>query len=323
MTPPLAHRSGLSRRRLLAAGGLAAAALVGGFAEPAAADVPGSAHFDLTQPSYDLFRDAALAQSTVMQSFTFDNLNRRLFVAQVAGGSSAEDRGDLCVSQLTFAGDLLGHMTLTGFGHGVSIGVEPVGATSYLWTEVDSVNARGTRLARFPFVAGTTLDHASTGLEKHQPIAGIDAVTCATDPVNERLVMRYRTGGAFRYAVYTLADLRAGAYDRRLADLAQPSGMGTFQGYAVYGEYLYLLDGEAYSSTNPSPGNAHVSGISLNGGPVTRVPTNAGTSLTYREPEGMAVYRTVAGETRLFLGFASGEAGHRRANIFYKNVLVS
>ena len=50
--------------------------------------------------------------------------------------------------------------------------------------------------------------------------------------------------------------------------------------------------------------------------------TNAGGSLDYREPEGMAVYRTVAGETRLFLGFASGAAGARRANIFYKNVLV-
>jgi hypothetical protein len=324
MSQPLAPGTGLGRRRLLAAGGgLAAMALVGGFAEPAAAEVPGSAHFDLTQPSYDLFRDAALFQSTVMQSFTFDNVNRRLFVAQVAEGSSAADHGDLCVSQLTFAGELLGHMFLTGFGHGVSIGVEPVGSTSYLWTEVDSASARGTQLARFPFVAGATVDHTSTGLEKHRPIEGIDTVTCATDPVNGRLVMRYRIGGAFRYVVYALADVHAGVYDRRLADLAQPAGMGTFQGYAVYGEYLYMLDGDAYSSTNPSPGNAHVSSVSLNGGPVTRVPTNAGTSLTYREPEGMAVYRTVAGETRLFLGFASGQAGNRRANIFYKNVVVS
>jgi hypothetical protein len=320
----MSQHTGVTRRGLLAAGGgLAAAALVGGFAEPAAADVPGSAHFDLTQPSYDLFRDSGLFQQTVMQSFTFDNVNRRLFVAQVTNGSAAADRGDLCVSQLTFAGELLGHMFLTGFGHGVSIGVEPVGSTSYLWTEVDSVSARGTQLCRFPFVSGTTLDHASATLEKHQPIAGIDTVTCATDPVNERLVMRYRTGGVFRYAVYTPSDLHAGVYDRPLADIAQPAGMGTFQGYAVYGEYLYMLDGDAYSSTNPSPGNAHVSSVSFNGGPVTRVATNAGASLSYREPEGMAVYRTVAGETRLFLGFASGAAGARRANIFYKNVLVS
>jgi hypothetical protein len=62
--------------------------------------------------------------------------------------------------------------------------------------------------------------------------------------------------------------------------------------------------------------------VSLNGGPLTRVPTNAGGSLVFREPEGMAVYRTVAGEPRLFLGFASGEEGDRRCDAFYKNVLV-
>jgi hypothetical protein len=66
-----------------------------------------------------------------------------------------------------------------------------------------------------------------------------------------------------------------------------------------------------------------VSSVDLNGGgSFVRVRTNAGGSLDYREPEGMAVYRTVAGETRLFLGFASGASGARKANIFYKNVLV-
>lgn len=318
------RRTGTTRRRLLGlGGGLAAAALGSGLSvRPAAASVPDSPRFDLTQPSYDLFRNKPLSQQTVMQSFTFDNVNRRLFVAQLRNGSSSDANGDLCITQLDFAGNQLGHMFLNGFGHGVSIGVEPVGSTSYLWTEVDSVNARGTRLARFPFVNGTTLDHTSGTLQKHLPIAGINTVTCATDPVNGRLVMRYATGGTFRYAVYTIADLRNGVYDNKLADIAQPAGLGTFQGYAVYGQYLYMLDGEAYSSTNPSPGNAHVSSVSLNGGTLTRVQTNAGGTLTYREPEGMAVYRTVDGETRLFLGFASGAAGARQANIFYKNALV-
>jgi hypothetical protein len=314
----------ITRRGLLAASGAVAVAAVGDSldAKPSSADVPASARFDLTQPSYDLFRNKPLAQQTVMQSFTFDNVNRRLFVAQLRNGSTSDDNGDLCVTQLDFSGNQVGHMFLTGFGHGVSIGVEPAGSASYLWTEVDSVNSRGTQLARFRFASGTTLSHTSSALEKHLPIAGIDTVTCATDPINQRLIMRYRINGAFRYAVYNLADIRNGVYDRRLADIAQPSGLGTFQGYAVYGQYLYMLDGDPYSATNPSPGNAHVSSVSLNGGPLTRVQTNAGGSLTYREPEGMAVYRTIAGETRLFLGFASGASGDRRANIFYKNVLI-
>lgn len=311
--------SGVSRRRVLAAGGgLALAGLFsgGGYA---AASVPPSERFDLTQPSHDLFRHKPLYHQTVMQSFTFDNVNRRLFVAQVKNGASSDDNGDLCITELDFAGNQLGHMFLHGFGHGVSIGAEPAGTSTYLWTEVDSVNSRGTRLARFRYVNGATLDRTSSALQKHQPIAGIDTVTCATDPINQRLVMRYRLNGSFRYATYNIADVRAGNYTR-LADIAQPSGLGTFQGYAVYGQYLYMLDGDEYSSSNPPPGNSHVSSVSLNGGPLTRVPTNAGGSLSHREPEGMAVYRTVAGETRLFLGFASGESGDRRANLFYKNV---
>jgi hypothetical protein len=39
------------------------------------------------------------------------------------------------------------------------------------------------------------------------------------------------------------------------------------------------------------------------------VPANAGGTRTFREPEGMGAYRTTAGETRLFLGFASGVTG--------------
>ncbi|WEH12377.1 hypothetical protein [Streptomyces sp. VNUA24] len=51
--------------------------------------------------------------------------------------------------------------------------------------------------------------------------------------------------------------------------------------------------------------------------------TGAGSTLTFREPEGMAVYTTAGGEPCLFFGFASGEReGERLSNVFYKNVLV-
>jgi len=263
------RRAGITRRRLLAAGGgTAALALGSSFGmRPAAATVPTSQRFDLTQPSHDLFRAKPLFQQTVMQSFTFDVVNRRLFVAQLRNGGSSDANGDLCITQLDSAGNQLGHMFLTGFGHGVSIGVEPAGSTPFLWTEVDSVNGRGTRLARFPFRNGQTLDHRSTALQKHLPISGVETVTCATDPIYNRLVMRYRKGRDFRFAVYNIVDVRNGVYDRKLADIPQPAGLGTIQGYTAYGQYLYLLDGDAYSSINPPPGNTHVNSVSLNGGP--------------------------------------------------------
>ncbi|MGK3202910.1 phage baseplate protein [Amycolatopsis sp. MEPSY49] len=61
----------------------------------------------------------------VMQGFAFDNVNRRLFV-QAQNGTSGDD---LCVNQLGFSGELLGSTHLAHAGHGVAIGVAPVGTS--------------------------------------------------------------------------------------------------------------------------------------------------------------------------------------------------
>lgn len=317
----------ITRRGLLrAGGGVAAVAAFGvGYglhAGSAEAAVATSKRFDLTKPSYDLFRHVKLHNQTVMQSFTFDTGNGRLFVAQLKNGSSSNANGDLCITQLDYSGRKKGYMYLKGFGHGVSIGVEPVGSASYLWTEVDSVDARGTRLARFKFRNGVTLTKGSSALTKYKPVAGAVNTTCAVDPVNKRLIMRYSLNGKFRIAAYRLSDVKNRNYTK-LADIAQPSGLGTFQGYAAYGQYVYLYTGTAYSADNPKPGNTYITCVDLNSGKqVSRFLTKAGSTLTHREPEGMAVYRTSGGQMRLFLGMASGVSGDRRANLFYKNVLI-
>ncbi|NYI04555.1 phage baseplate protein [Allostreptomyces psammosilenae] len=322
---PHASESWSRRRVLRISGGAAAGAALGlGITAPtAAAAVPTSQRFDLSEPSYDLFRHVTLRDGRVQQSFCFDNVNRRLFVAQLRSGSP-DDSGDLCITELDFSGNQLGYMYLSGFGHGVSIAAQPVGTATYLWTEVDvNSNARGTRLARFRWSSGTTLSNTSSALTKHSPVAGALETTCAIDPVHNRMAVRYETGSGKRYAIFNVSDVAAGVYTNRLADVAQPGGLGVFQGYTLYGSFVYQIEGTAYGPDNPSPGNAYVSSVNVNtGAMVQRSFTRAGSTLTYREPEGMAVYRTAAGQTRLFLGFASGEAGDRRSNLFYKNVLV-
>ncbi|MEU0810819.1 teichoic acid biosynthesis protein C [Streptomyces sp. NPDC005970] len=320
-----------NRRRLLKLGGGAAAgaalglgAKVATASEAAPTAVPTSSRFDLTEPSYDLFRHARLHDARVQQSFCFDNVNRRLFVAQLKDGS-ADSSGDLCITQLDFSGNELGYMYLLGFGHAVSIAAQPVGTSTYLWTEVDvNSGARGKRLARFRWSSGTTLSSTSSALTKHSPVSDATETTCAIDPVNNRMAIRYlNTAGSRRYAIFNVNEVAAGNYTNRLADFAQPSDSAVFQGYTLYGSYVYQLTGTAYGADNPSPGNAYTSSVNVNTGALTqRAFTGAGSTLTYREPEGMGVYRTAAGEVRLFLGFASGEAGDRRSNLFYKNVLV-
>lgn len=327
----------LSRRGLLGLGGGIAAAAALGPAAPAlaraarAASVPESPYFDLTQPSYDLFRDKPLTDGTVMQSFTFDNVNHRLFTAQLTDDTDSAKNGNLTISRLDFSGNVQDHMYLKGFGHGVSIGVEPSGSTSYLWTETDGApgmsdgTARGTQLARFAYKAGATYTNTSSQLTKRKPIAGTEQ-TPAVDPINNRLAVRYLDPSKkYRYVVFPLSAAAAGDFSSPLANLPQPSGLGTFQGYTLYGSYLYLFTGTYYSDTNPDPGNAKITSVNINTGAIKQnlVLTKAGESLTYREPEGLAIYRTTGGETRLFLGFASNTTPDaRKANIFYKNALT-
>ncbi|APU14369.1 MULTISPECIES: teichoic acid biosynthesis protein C [Actinoalloteichus] len=336
-----------SRRTLfLAGGGIGVAALLGSLAAPgAAADadaagmdaagmrlagvdpaaVPASRRFDLTQPSHDLFRHVRLHNRTVQQSFAFDNVNRRLFVAQRRDGS-ASGAGSLCISRLDFSGRLLGHMYLTGFGHGVSFGVDASGTTSRLWTEIEANgNGYGRRLARFDFVSGRTLTNSSSHLTRLPAVAGASEHTCTIDPVHRRLIIRYHTSAGKRFAVYALDQVTGSTLGPKLADVAQPS-LGSpapvFQGYAAYGRYVYLLTGTSYADSPTL--NSRVTSVDLQTGAIRQGPviTRAGSTLSFREPEGMGVYRTAAGQDRLFLGFASGATGDRRSNLFYKNVLI-
>ncbi|MFE9835209.1 teichoic acid biosynthesis protein C [Streptomyces sp. NPDC005551] len=262
----------------------------------------------------------------MQQGFVFDNVNRRLFVVQRRDGTS-ETAGDLCVTQLDFDGNQVGYMYLTGFGHGVSIGAQAVGTSTYLWTETDaSTSGYGTRLARFKFTSGTTLTTSSSALTKYTPVAGATSYTCATDPVNDRLIVRYLLDGDRYISVHSLSAAASGDFSSPLSRFVMPTvstASSVFQGYTAYGQYLYVLTGTSYEA-NGNIVDSEVTAIDLNTGKVAQGPvlTQAGSTLSFREPEGMAVYRTVAGEVRLFLGFASGEAGDRRSNLFYKNALV-
>ncbi len=216
-------------------------------------------------------------------------------------------------------------MHLNGFGHGVAFGIRPVGGHSYLWIESEAnSNGYGTKLSFIKYSAGTTLDSSSTGFGKFAPVSGATEYTCSIDPVHNRMIVRYHKDGAKHIAVYDVSDTDNGDFSKPLVTFTPPSISGTPQGYTLYGSYMYFLTGNAYSDTNPEPGNSYLTSINVNTGAIAQGPTltKAGSTLTYREPEGLAVYRTDAGQSRLFLGFATGEEGDRRSSIFYKNALV-
>jgi hypothetical protein len=140
------------------------------------------------------------------------------------------------------------------------------------------------------------------------PVAAATQHTCSIDPVTHRLIVHYQMTDGKHIAVYGLAAATAGNFSAPLANFNQPafnSISSTFQGYAAYGEYLYMLTGTSYSDSDGAI-NSQVTNVNLNTGVVEQGPilAKAGSTLSYREPEGLAIYEIAAGEIRLFLGFA-------------------
>ena len=315
-TGPVRRRSLL---KAMAAGGVLSG--VGSLPAQAAPASPAGRSFDLRAPSWPVLLGVRLHEAhRIMQSFAFDDVNQRLYVAQLQNATSGDD---LCISELDLQGNLLGWMHLDGVGHGVSIGVEPVGPRSFLWTETRSnashIGGRGTALQRFEFVSGTSPQQAQTFL------AGSAVITCAVDQVHSRLLVRRWVKGRMELSVHDLAAAGKGDFSHPLSRVAMPGVAGVFQGYALHGDHVYVLTGRGHH--DPRHIDSRLSCIDVRTGRLVQngVRTWAGRSLLWREPEGMAVHRTPDGRTRLCFGLASHDRQDRTvrlANIYAKDVLI-
>ncbi|MDN0197127.1 Teichoic acid biosynthesis protein C (Precursor) [Streptomyces sp. S.PNR 29] len=276
---------------------------------------------DLTAPAVRRLWKKALREPTVLQSFAFDEAHQHLYVVQVRRGGAAA--GNLCLNKLDLEGNRLGHMYLHGFGHGVSTGVQNAAdGTVWIWTEADAEGGYGQGVTRFRFFHGAVrtgadvkIRHSIPGSTNNQP-----SVCMASG----RIAVRYRTGGTPRYRVWDLDAFVARDYGRPLADLPQtgahPDPAVPFQGYALHGDHIYQLAGTAYDdATNPPAehGNTYLSCLDIRTGDlVQRQRTEAGHSLDFREPEGLAVRHKP--HPRLYIGLASGALGARRFSLYSK-----
>jgi len=258
-----------------------------------------------------------------MQSFAFDPRNGEIYAVQVEGadgaGSWAEHarHGDLTLTRLSAEGNqVLGHMFLRGFGHGVAIGVEPSDSAVLLWTEVDSQpnaggSGRGCQVGRFAFADGATLLSDSPALTKYALIDGAADVTPSLDLTHGNLAVRYMRDAGFHVALFDLAQVKSGGRTP-LADVVCPRDLGTFQGWATWGSYVYFYAGNNYSEKNPPPGNAWLFCYDWNTGrEVQRMRIDEFSDQRWREPEGLAV-RMTDGRAQLVFGFSSQESGANR-----------
>lgn len=293
------------------------------------ADLPTAPRFDLTVAAQRLFYKRRLHEVTVPQAIAFDCTNGHLFATQLVGGGkklpgetaplSGVQRavaGDLAVTRLDYAGNITGWMLLRHFGHGVAFGAEPAGADTYLWIECDPKPGPGgagygTRVARLRFVPSGLVSWPSAAIETHTPVPGAAECTVSLDWRHRTLLLRYRLGGGVRYRLYDVDRFRAGDYTP-LAETTEQGIADVFQGHAHSGTDVYRLEGRSRTAL-PAPTFVSCQDL-LAGQVVQRLETRAGDSLTFREPEGLAIQCG----TRLHLGLADGTTGARNLSVYWK-----
>ena len=332
--------TGLSRRRLLSlstgaifAAGLGTATGIAVTPSIAAAAVPASKRFDLGGSSDRLFWKRSLHEKPIMQCFAFDNVNGEVYVMQRSDRADSKRQGHLAINRMTLSGDLISRMYLNGFGHGIAFGVQPTSSGVIMWTEADAQphgtdNSRARVVCRFPWRASTT-PITKADVELYEPIAGMKMASCSLDLDHNTIAVRYTRDGVdgMRVSLYNLDQFAAHDFSNRLADIStRPvhSPTVTPQGYQHYGQHLYLLQGNPYNQHCSLPGkkgtgNTVLGRINFNDETdFESRGTDAGYSLSFREPEGLGLYKHTDGQLRLAMGFASGCAGSRQANIYYK-----
>jgi hypothetical protein len=269
-------------------------------------------------PSRAVFTGLALRDPSVMQSFAYDPAHKTWIFAQLTWGKPAS-AGDLTLTRVSASGARLGWMHLAGFGHGLSIGAEPCGASTCVWAEVHAVaepalgwalaGAYGNQVARFAWRNGATIAWDSAGVERFGVNANAPEQTPSVDAADGLIGVQYWSAGlrVFRWAVYSLAAFKQHRYTA-LARFTVPRalGGGVEQGWALASR------SQVGNWQGTAGGAATFSTVSTAGVLTSRVTSTAGAGLSYREPEGMAR----AGPGNLCTGFASGAAGARRANVY-------
>jgi len=314
----------LARRSLMKSTGVIGLAAAGGLAfQGRPAEAATSPRLSVSSHSHTLYTSKALTENRTQQSFGFDQANRRMFIMQGRQDSTGDD---LCLNRVSLSGKPLGTMYLDNAGHGIGFGVEPVGTSSYIWAEAraDSTG-RATCLMRFKWIPGTKPANVKYYFQ------GNRNVSCSMDPINQHLLVRCIPAGSTGTGhVNYLYSLPFGHPEkmRRLLKFTLPrtlQGIGVYQGCAPYGRYLYALFGSPQRNTANIDSKLAVvdmhTGLQV-GSPVM---TYAGKNLPFREPEGVAIYRSLAGTVGLYFGFTSRNFYDGKliySNIYYKNNLV-
>ncbi|MER6605916.1 hypothetical protein ABT282_08370 [Streptomyces sp. NPDC000927] len=290
---------------------------------------------NLERPHSTTLTAIRTSQNTVIQGFAVDPTNDCIYTSQLINGNTQlpgekapvpyatrASSGDIAITKISLTNHtVLGVMYIKGAGHGMTIQVEHAPDGVWLWVDADSSSGGFARaIGRTRFQNGAVLNSRTQttvirpfGTDSHGLSAAVDQHS------DQIMVRRGLSGNNRRYYLYNLTAFKAGVYtpiatvDQAVGS-ATPDGMtiGTFQGAATWGNYLYSLEGTA---TNGGTNTTYLTCLHWHTGQlVQRALVTHELGLEYREPEGMDVWtpdplNPMA--VRLGYGFAGGPSGKR------------
>ncbi|MFE3070775.1 hypothetical protein [Streptomyces sp. NPDC059247] len=311
---------------------------------------------DPTGPAGRLIQTAGLAQNPAPQAIATDTENGYVFVLQLESGETAErTSGNLYLNRFDRrTGALIDWMRLVGFGHGLSLGAEPVGTDTYLWTECGPLHvttpddpkdavAYGTAVTRFTYEKFTVRDAGDPDLTTFTPPGGSTATGPSYDPTTTppTVTLMHIRGKTRYFTRYDAAGAATGTWtpigtpvtmDRTQKTAVVADNVPTtvplaenlsFQGFQTLGSVLYVYQWAKYTEERGTfPGHTLLRRFSWTTGlPLDAKPriVTAAPGLKRREPEGLAAETDPAtGRPRLLFGFSNtvpGTTGRRDVTI--------
>lgn len=229
-------------------------------------------------------------------------------------------------------------------------------------------SAFGKKIARLVFVNGHsyTYDRANNRIIERNAAKeqidttarifdlapGADQESVSLDPVNDRLVVRARISDSYQYRVFNRTDvvpssIQATPYGNQVsvsptnlaaANLRAPAAGEwvkgrSFQGYAMYGDWIYTIVGNAYDPTKEDlrdKTGTTITAFSTDGTlqysaktPLNEFDfaTDQNSEKDFFEPEGLAIRQLSSGAVRLRWGLAVDGGKYKKLAIFEKQTL--
>lgn len=269
--------------------------------------------FDFTAVSPSFYGFLYPPQLSVMQCFVIDEITDEIFVSQVVTDSITGKPESYLVSRHSMDGLLKDHMRLEYGGHGTSICLEHVGATTYIWGSHYSEDGTQNEVVRFPYTPGATFKLTSSQMQKMPKFTTV-YTTPVVDEKSGLIGMRFARDGHQTVELRKLADVKNNV-NKLLGTVVIPDESSFLQGITLDGDKLYWYSGD---TTGAKPreiarydfttgGQDVITEVDFGYGPDGKYEDN------FREPEGLCLYtdrRT--GAKTLFAGVITGAGQSRR-----------